>query len=92
MTRILLTCLLIATFESPIGQSIDGYVIRHTVSWWCPDYDAGPRLMIEERVVDNKTGKTIGRANEHLYSVPTKDAPSVEVVPVDPASAPWGIP
>jgi len=91
VSRYLITvCLMVATFESPIGQSIDGYVIRHTVSW-CPDYYDGPRIQIEERVVDNRTGATLGRANERLYSVPTKEVPAVEVAPVDPDSAPLGI-
>lgn len=77
-------CLMVATFESPIGQSIDGYVIRHTVSW-CPDYYNGPRIQIEEQVVDNKTGKTIGRANERLFELPIQDKPAVETAPADPS-------
>ena len=85
MTRYLVAvCLMVATFESPIGQSVDGYVIRHTVSW-CPDHYAGPSLQIEERVVDNKTGATIGRANELFFQLPTKDAPATETAPTVPA-------
>lgn len=83
-------CLVVATFESPIGQSIEGYVIQHTVSW-CPDYYDGPRITVKEQVVDNKTGKTIGAPRERIFSLPTKDKPATEVVPVDPEVTPWGI-
>lgn len=82
MTRYLLTvCLLVATFESPIGQSIDSYVVRHTVEW-CPDYyDKGPRLRIDERVVNGTTGVIIGAPRERLFELPTQDKPATETEP-----------
>lgn len=75
---LLTACFIVATFESPIGQSVDGYVIRHTVSW-CPDYyDGSPRIHIEERVVDNKAGRMIGNPAERIFTLPTHEKPAVE--------------
>ena len=89
MRQILVVCALVATFESPIGQSIDGYVIRHTVEW-CPDYYNGPRIRIDERVVNGTTGAIIGRSRERLFELPTKDKPATETAQ-DPETRPLGV-
>jgi hypothetical protein len=87
--HLLLTCLLVATFESPIGQSIDGYVIQHTIEW-CPDYYDGPRIRIVEEVVNGADGRRIGAPRENFYR-PSQVGPVEKIVPVDPEVAPWGI-
>lgn len=85
MTRYLVAvCLMVATFESPIGQSIDGYVVRHTVEW-CPDYYNGPRIRIDERVVNGTTGAIIGKPRERLFELPTPEKPAAESVPAEPS-------
>ena len=75
MRGVLLACLLVVTFEQPIGHSMDGFLIRYTVSW-CPDHYLGPQIQVEERVVNGKTDAMIGAPRTTFYPVPGAPAPA----------------
>lgn len=84
MTRILLTCLLIATFESPIGQSMDSFVLKYEVRY-CAAF-INPHLQIIEQVVNGKTGARAGNPRSTYYPLP--EAGQTE--PVVPTPDPTG--
>ena len=67
MTRILLACLLVVTFESPIGNSMQGFVMRHAVQW-CEGADFP--ILIESSVWLGADGPQAGATQHHYYAVP----------------------
>ena len=67
MTRILLACLLVATFQQPIGNSMQGFVMQHTVAW-CEEFNLPIR--IESQVLQGEAGHPIGQAQTNYYPVP----------------------
>jgi len=77
MNRTLLACALVAVLEQPIGQSMDGFVIRYTINY-CHDY-AEPIQIIEE-VLNGRTEKTVGQPRSNSYAIPPK--------PDEPATPP----
>ena len=71
MRGILLTCLLVATFQQPIGNSMQGLVMQHTVRW-CEGF-ALP-ILIEQQMLSGENGATIGGAQSNYYPVPKTEA------------------
>jgi len=71
MRRILLSCLLVATFQQPIGTSMQGFVMEHRVSW-CEGF-ALP-ILIEQQMRSGEDGPFIGGAQSNYYPVPKTEA------------------
>ena len=67
MTRILVACLLVATFQQPIGNSMQGFVMQHTVAW-CEEFNLPIR--IESQIRQGEDGPLVGEARTSYYSVP----------------------
>mgnify|MGYP001574654951 FL=1 len=67
MNRILLACLLVATFQQPIGNSMQGFVMQHTVAW-CEEFNLPIR--IESQMRQGEDGPLIGEAKTDYYPVP----------------------
>ena len=78
-------CLLVATFESPIGNSMDSFVLKYEVHY-CPG-TSGDHIKVIEQVVNGRTEATIGAPRSTFYPVPSRDA----MPPVPPANS-EGIP
>ncbi len=82
VARILLGCLLVATFESPIGHSMESFVLRYEVRW-CGHFDT-PKIQVVEQVVNGRTGATVGAPRTTDYPVPEADAAGTLSPPTDP--------
>lgn len=79
---LLLACVLVATFESPIGNSMDSFVLRYEVRF-CPEF-LKPHLQIIEQVVNGRTEATIGAPRSTYYPLPEKG----DTAPAAPNSEP----
>ncbi len=67
MTRILLACLLVATFQQPIGTSMQGFVMEHRVRW-CEGTPLP--ILIERQVFRGDTGDAMGGGAVQLLPGP----------------------
>jgi len=88
MGRVLLSCLLVATFQQPIGSSMQGFVMEHTVSW-CEGFPLPIR--IESQVRQGEVGLPVGSTRIDYYPVPqTKEGenPEPSSIPTPPTWAP----
>ena len=81
MRQILLACALVATFESPIGNSMDSFVLKYEVHH-CPGA-SGDHLKVVEQVVNGRTEATVGAPRSTYYPIPKADpaAPQPEPMP-----------
>ncbi len=75
-------CVLVATFEQPIGHSMEGFVLKHVVYWCQPQYGT-PNLKIERQVVNGRTGQAMGSSDWNFYEVPIKHAATESPAPAD---------
>ena len=71
MKQILLACLLVATFDQPIGTSMQGFVMRHTVSW-CEGFHLP--IQIKQQMLQGENGPVIGEARTDYYPTPNEKA------------------
>ena len=86
MNRILLACLLVATFEQPIGHGMQGFVMRHTVSW-CEGF-ALP-ILFEQQMLQGENGPPVSGARSNYYPVPKspeEQSPEGQPTPAPPAN------
>lgn len=67
MRHILLACLLVATFDQVIGNSVQGFVMRHEVQW-CEGADFP--VLIESSVRLGEDGPAVGTIQRRYYAVP----------------------
>lgn len=89
MNHVLLACLLVATFQQPIGHTTQGFVMQYTVRW-CEGF-ALP-ILVEQQMLHGENGPLIGEARSNYYPVPKSPAeqsPEAQPTPVPPAAT-WG--
>ena len=77
-----MACVLVAAFESPIGHSMESFVLRYQVRY-CGHFDP-PKSQVIEQVVNGRTGATVGASRTTDYPVP--DAAGKTPAPQTPAT------
>ena len=68
---ILLACLLVATFQQPIGHSMQGFVMEYRVSW-CEGFMLPIR--IDRQMRQGEDGPPVGAATTDYYPTPKTQA------------------
>lgn len=87
--KILLACLLVATFEQPIGTSMQGFVMRHTISW-CEGFMLP--ILVEQQMLQGENGPEIGGKRSNYYPVPKspeEQSPEAQPTPGPTPSTNW---
>ena len=60
-------CFVVATFQQPIGNSMQGFVMQHTVAW-CDGFQLPIR--IESQMLQGEDGPPVGGIRTDYYAVP----------------------
>lgn len=77
-----MACLLVAAFESPIGHSMQGFVMRHEIQW-CPGADFP--ILLQSEMREGEDGPRRGTTQRRYYAVPTPGAePASQDQPMKP--------